>query len=128
MICHQRTLREEHLEIEGCALQGHRLRDCKVQAIKREDAQPIILRYEWLHSMPQVGRAYYGLFRPDGKIIGAICFGAGPAQNARDFCGEKAIKRVIGLERGRKFNRAAVHTDRKKAAKSGYRKHKRQDN
>ena len=100
MICHQRKIREEMLTKEGCALDGFSLKECSVEQISRKEAAEIILRYEWLASMPQVGRYYYGLVRPDGKIIGATCFGLGPSRKARDFCGENQIERVLCLERG----------------------------
>lgn len=100
MICHQRKIREEMLTKEGCALGDYRVKDCVVERISRKEAADIILRYEWLKSMPQVGRYYYGLIRPDGKIIGAACFGVGPSKKSRDFCGTQNINRVLCLERG----------------------------
>ena len=100
MICHQRKIRDEMLAKEGCALGRYTLKECSVQRIDRAQAAKIILKYEWLQSMPQVGRYYYGLIRPDGKVIGAVCFGAGPSLQARDFCGAENIPRTLCLERG----------------------------
>jgi hypothetical protein len=106
MICHQRTIREEMLATEGCALGDNLLKECSIEQISRKDAATIIMRYEWLKSMPQVGFAYYGLFTPgkhvlgSHRLIGAVCFGAGPAINARDFCGAENIDKVVCLERG----------------------------
>ncbi len=100
MICHQRKIRDEMLAKEGCALGPYPLKKCKVLPISRKEATEVILKYEWLGTMPQVGRYFYGLVRPDGRIIGATCFGTGPSPQARDFCGQENISRVLCLERG----------------------------
>jgi hypothetical protein len=106
MKCHQRTIREEHLAKEGCALGDNELRECSVEQITRKDAEKIIMRYEWLGSMPQVGKAFYGLFTPgkhvigSHELIGVACFGLGPSPQSRDFCGKENRDRVICLERG----------------------------
>jgi hypothetical protein len=85
---------------EGCALGPYSLKECKVKPIDRVLASEIIMKYEWLQSMPQAGRYYYGLVRPDERVIGAACFGAGPSPQARDFCGQENTARVLCLERG----------------------------
>lgn len=100
MICHQRKIRDDHYRIEGCALQGYALKECTVKAISRKDAADVILRYEWLKSMPQIGRAYYGLFAPRENLIGAVCFGKGPSPQAANFCGEENTSHIACLERG----------------------------
>jgi hypothetical protein len=67
-----------------------------VDPITREQAKPIILKYEWLAN---IGRAdhFVGLFSPERVLIGVACFGYGPA--------DKSIRELLEgpawcLERG----------------------------
>jgi hypothetical protein len=75
----------------------------RVVEISREQAKVVILRYEWLRTMPKIGRAYYGLFVGD-EVAGVACFGVGPGTASRNVCGEEWRDRTICLERG-----ACVH-------------------
>ena len=80
-----------------------------VETIARTDAQPIIMKYEWLQSMGGA-TLFVGLLSPTREIEGVACFGYGPAY------GPSNIRRVIGepawcLERG-----ACVHYAPRNAA------------
>jgi hypothetical protein len=75
-IAHQRIIRER------AALQDPRpelesLAGCTVEPVTREQAKPIILRYEWLGTMGRA-RVWYGLHAPDCELLGVVGFG-GPA-------------------------------------------------
>ncbi len=83
---------------------------CWVSQITRQQAEEVIFRYEWLGTMPSVPRAHYGLFSPDGELIGVTCFGNGPGTNSRNICGPEYSGIAICLERG-----ACVHWAHKNA-------------
>lgn len=102
MICHQRLLRDRFMAQQPRPVQKS-LDGCEVRSITREQAASVILKYEWLGTMPKVGRAYYGLW--DGEeLVGVACFGNGMGTNARALCGVENIDKAICLERG-----ACVH-------------------
>jgi hypothetical protein len=70
-----------------------------VDLITRDQAEPIILKYEWLGTM---GKSKYvvGLFSPDQELQGVACFGPGPGGGINLDVGWS----VMCLERG-----ACVH-------------------
>ncbi len=96
--CYQRHIREVHAEIEQ-RNQIDSLQDAKVIPISKVEASKIILRYEWLGTLGRGASAFYGL-RLDGELLGAICFGVGASQEARNICGRKYIPKTICLMRG----------------------------
>ena len=76
------------------------LRLCVVEQVTREQAAGVILRHEWLHSMPTKPTAFYGLLGPSGEVLGAVCFGLGPGTKSRLLCGPDWQDRTTVLERG----------------------------
>ena len=105
MTAHQRIIREAEALREPrpivASLEGY-----EVGVITKQDAEKIILRYEWLGA---IGRAslFAGLYSPVGEIHGAACFGWGPSGPIRKLIGEPALC----LERG-----ACVHYAPRNAA------------
>lgn len=72
----------------------------EVRIIKREEAEPIILEFEWLGDIGHAHK-FVGLFVPDDllgeELIGVACFGHGPApEDMRTLLGGSALC----LERG----------------------------
>lgn len=102
MICHQRKIRDEIAETDDRPVAT--LAGAYVSQITREQAESVILVYEWLGTMPKVTRACYGLFTADADLIGVAIFGNGGGSNARNLCGEERAGKAICLERG-----ACVH-------------------
>lgn len=99
---HQRVIREREASKEP-RRQIRNLRGCKVERITREQAEKVILRYEWLGTMGR-GVANYGLIGANGDVLGAAVFGWPSSVQSRDICGVKNRPRAIALERG-----ACVH-------------------
>jgi hypothetical protein len=62
---------------------------CYVAAIEREQAEPVILKFEWLGDMGATSTRFVGLFTADHELIGVVCFGSGPADQAKN---KKATK------------------------------------
>jgi hypothetical protein len=102
---HQRRIRELLL-LEEPEEVIERLTGYSVEPISREEARPLIMRYEWLGNM---GRAshFVGLLSPSRQLHGAVCFGYGPSGRIRDVIGAPALC----LERG-----ACVHYAPRNAA------------
>jgi len=75
-----------------------------VEQIPFAEAKPIILRHEWLHTMPPGARACYGLRTPSGELAGVAVFGPPPSPLSRDQCGPEHRDKTICLARG-----ACVH-------------------
>lgn len=99
---HQRVIREEMAHREP-RRQMASLRGCWVEPITREEAESIILKYEWLGTMGR-GVAAYGLRAPGGELLGTAVFGWPSAVQSRDICGREYREVAICLERG-----ACVH-------------------
>ena len=102
--CYQRHIREVHSEIEGRE-QLPSLSGAVVERISREDAELIILKYEWLAADPRkkcpMGagvQACYGL-KLNGELLGAVIFGT-MGGNIRLICGEEYAGRTVCLMRG----------------------------
>ena len=102
MVCHQRKIRDDLMASDPRPVR-QTLDGCGVIPITRAQAESVILTYEWLGTMPKVGRAYYGLVCDD-ELHGVACFGEGMGTNAKNLCGEANASKAIALERG-----ACVH-------------------
>ena len=76
----------------------------KVEQITYAEAKALIVRYEWLRTMPTVTRACYGLRTPEGELAGVAVFARGPAPESADLCGPGHRDLTICLARG-----ACVH-------------------
>ena len=74
------------------------LAGCYVESIPNADAKWLILRYEWLGTMPR--RAYsYGLKTASGALLGVAVFGFTMSPESRDVCGKDNRDKAICLER-----------------------------
>lgn len=98
VVAHQRIIREALVSQDPRA-RSDNLRAYSVETISREDALPIILKYEWLGTLGKA-RIFVGLISPAREIEGVACFGHGPAGDVRQLIGAPALC----LERG-----ACVH-------------------
>jgi hypothetical protein len=98
MICHQRRIRD-HLAAQDPRPSAATLDGYTIETISREEARPIIMRYEWLGTMGRP-KVIVGLLSPTRGIEGVACFGWGPSGPIRQLIGEPALC----LERG-----ACVH-------------------
>ena len=75
------------------------LAGCYVEAIPNAEAKWMILRYEWLGTMPR--RAYsYGLKTASGALLGVTVFGWTMSAESRDICGKENRELAICLLRG----------------------------
>jgi hypothetical protein len=99
-IAHQRVIRERAEAVDPrpplASLDG-----CTVAPVTRQQAQPIILRYEWLGTMGRA-KVWYGLRAPDGELLGVVGFGGTAPRDLRG---------AVVLERG-----ACVHWAPRNAA------------
>jgi hypothetical protein len=77
---------------------------CTVERVGAAEAKAIILRYEWLGTMPVIVGAAYGLRTPSGELAGAVVFGDAPGTASDDLCGSEWRGRAMALQRG-----ACVH-------------------
>jgi len=102
-VAHQRRIREREA-VRDPRPQMATLEGCTVAVIPFAEAKAIIVRYEWLRSMPATPRACYGLKDHDGELVGVACFDRGPAPESADLCGPERRDRTICLARG-----ACVH-------------------
>lgn len=95
---YQRVIRDRHVQDDPrtplASTEG-----CWVEVIARAEAEPFILRYEWLGTMPR-STAAYGLRAPDGELIGVAAFGWSAGIRSRDICGQQYRHLAICLERG----------------------------
>lgn len=112
--CYQRHIRELYEELEGrvspcsadCYNKCSHLDGYTVKQITREQAETIILKYEWLAGDPMnkspMGRgisACYGLFSPEGELMGANCLGKMGGEIG-NICGELNADKTVCLMRG----------------------------
>jgi hypothetical protein len=102
-VAHQRRIREAEAKREPRSAMAT-LEACAVERVCVDDAKAIILRYEWLGTMPVIVRAAYGLRTPSGELAGAVVFGDGPGTASDDLCGAEWRNRAVCLQRG-----ACVH-------------------
>jgi len=70
-----------------------------VEQISYEDAETIILKYEWLQTMPRITRACYGL-RIGDELLGVAIFGMSTSSEAHAICGQDYAAQSICLARG----------------------------
>jgi hypothetical protein len=108
MKAHQRLIREEkartpepneHLKRQAASS----FVNARVSEISREEAESVILEYEWLQNMGS-SRFYYGLFFGP-YLAGVTCFGSTAGTNSHaSLCGEQYAEEVVTLTRG-----ACVH-------------------
>ena len=101
-MCWQRMLRER----EAARSPRPALASCDgltVRWVPLALAKQVIRRYEWLGTMGMARQAY-GLFDPEGGIIGVACFGFAGGPESRDVCGTAYRDRTIALVGG-----ACVH-------------------
>jgi hypothetical protein len=95
--CYQRHIREVWGEIENRP-QLSSLKGCRVEQVTREEAESIILKYEWLQSMGRGITACYGL-KLDGELLGASCWGV-MGGDVGNICGSALADRTVCLMRG----------------------------
>jgi hypothetical protein len=97
-LAHQRKISEKmaerHPRDKELSLDGY-----TVETISKEDAKPLIARYEWLGTLGKAS-IFVGLLSRDRELHGVACFGYGPAGQIRKLIGDPALC----LERG-----ACVH-------------------
>lgn len=108
MKAHQRLIREEkartpepneHLKRQAASS----FANARVIEISREEAESVILEYEWLQNMGS-SRFYYGLFFGP-YLAGVTCFGSTAGTNSHaSLCGQQYAEEVVTLTRG-----ACVH-------------------
>jgi hypothetical protein len=102
-VAHQRRVREQEAARDPRP-QMATLKGCTVEQITYAEAKEIIVRHEWLRSMPTGTRACYRLRSPDDELVGVAVFAAGPAPESGDLCGREHRDRAVCLARG-----ACVH-------------------
>ena len=96
----QRIIREKYADSQ-IATSSYSLKDAVVKEIKYAIAKPLILKYEWLQSMPHrfAFRVAHGLYCGN-DLIGALVY-AQPAQRSKSLFGEDFGGRsIIQLSRG----------------------------
>jgi hypothetical protein len=76
---HQAAIRDRLAKLDPRP-QIESLAGCRVEKITVAEAKSIILRFEYLRSMPNRPLASYGLRAPDGDLLGAAVFGRGPGR------------------------------------------------
>ncbi len=72
-IAHQRRIREREAAADPRP-QMESLDGCTVVEVPFAEAKAIIVRHEYLGSMPPMVRGCYGLRAPSGELIGAVVF------------------------------------------------------
>jgi hypothetical protein len=82
------------------------LEGCAVEQIPFAEAKALIVRYEWLRTMPTGTRACYGLRTPSGELAGVVVFAEGPVPESGDICGREQRDLTICLARGAASSRA----------------------
>ena len=102
-VAHQRLIREREAARDPRPVMAT-LDGCTVEQITYAEAKALIVRYEWLRSMPTGTRACYGLRTASGELAGVAVFARGPAPESHDLCGPKHRDLAICLSRG-----ACVH-------------------
>jgi hypothetical protein len=94
-VAYQRVIREREANRSPLAsLDGSTIR-----AIDHTMAAPIVLRYEWLGTVAPIRVASYGLFAPDGELLGVVQFAKMPRE-PNNVCGVEYASKAICLARG----------------------------
>ena len=102
-VAHQRRIRERETTLDPRP-QMMTLEGSTVERVSFAEAKAIIVRYEWLRSMPTGTQACYGLRAPSGELVGVVVFAYGPAPESADLCGPEHRDLTVCLSRG-----ACVH-------------------
>ncbi|GAG54985.1 unnamed protein product, partial [marine sediment metagenome] len=120
MKAYQRIIRETKKKPD-IILADDAIKDAYVQPILKEEAEKIILNYEWLGNMGNT-RHYYGIFFKQGRKIllaGVTCFGVpGATMGYIHYVGKRYAKRGIQLSRGACVPWAHRHTASKLISQS----------
>jgi hypothetical protein len=95
--CYQRHIRELWSETEPRE-QLTSLAGAVVERITREEAESIILKYEWLQTTGRGVQAFYGL-RLNGELLGANCLGQ-VGGDISNICGRANARKAACLMRG----------------------------
>lgn len=102
LLAYQKQLRDQYSS-EGCPLTDDRLvlSLSKIKRVNRKIAQSIILKYEWLGTLPNATH-YYGLFFDDfcAGVTCISCGGGGANLNAHIEFGLKSQNEIAYLSRG----------------------------
>jgi hypothetical protein len=102
-VAHQARIREREAAADPRP-QMATLEGSTVEQIPFAEAKALILRYEWLRSMPTGTLACYGLRTHGGDLAGVVAFARGPAPESHDLCGPENRDLAVCLARG-----ACVH-------------------
>jgi hypothetical protein len=102
-VAHQHRIREREAALDPRPAMTT-LEGCTVERIPFAEAKTIILRHEWLGTMPPGARACYRLKTSDGELAGVAVFAPPPSPESRDLCGPEYRDQTISLSRG-----ACVH-------------------
>lgn len=96
--CHQYLIRVEESRYGSSPVQNPDLRTSRIQRISLSTAKPIVLRYEWLKSMPGFSSMAFGHFF-DGVLGGVAVLGH---TTGSDVAFRKMFpnKKIIVLQRG----------------------------
>jgi hypothetical protein len=108
--CYQRHIRELYAEVEGrvppCNEECYKrkgkcphLEGYTVRQISRAEAASVILKYEWLQTLGRGITACYGLFSPEGELMGANALGR-MGGGVGDICGPGHENQTVCLMRG----------------------------
>ena len=103
-VAHQRRIRDAGGRTRSPPRRWRPSKAARSNRVPFAEAKALIVRYEWLGTMPTVTRACYGLRTPEGELAGVAVFAAGPAPESGDLCGQEHRDRAICLARG-----ACVH-------------------
>jgi hypothetical protein len=83
-VAHQRRIRDVEAAREPRP-RMESLAGAKVEQFTYAEAKAIVVRYEWLRSMPTGTRACYELRTASGELAGAVVFAAGPCPRAATY-------------------------------------------
>jgi hypothetical protein len=121
-IAHQRRIRKREAALDPRP-QMVSLEGSKVERVSFAEARAIIVRCEWLRSMPSGTRACYGLRTPSGELAGVAVFAANPGQKAA-MCAAASIAKRRSASRaapasiGRRRTQPASDLARRQACSS----------
>lgn len=92
--CYQRHIRELYESLEARP-KIESLKGATVEAVTTEEAENVILKYEWLQTMSAGTRFCYGL-KLNNELLGVACFNNGQNANARKIVNDpaKALKTI----------------------------------
>ena len=96
-MCFQGIIRQVWTEVDPCPKLKFDGTE-RVEEISREDAESLIVRYEWLGTVGRGIEAFYGL-RLHGELVGACAFGRMGGQ-VGNICGPELAEQTVCLHRG----------------------------